>query len=113
MGFFALPNILVFQILLPLVSPFIDIMFVAGVIQYLIDRHFHPEAASAASFEKLLTYFLAFLLIDFMTSVLAFSWNAASRKPGRLVVAASRVAAAFLLSADVFDCAVPDAEAGG
>ncbi len=73
MGLFALPNILVFQILLPLVSPFIDLMFVAGVIHYFVDRHFHPEAASAASFEKLLTYFLAFLIIDFVTSTLAFS----------------------------------------
>ena len=34
MGFFALPNILIFQILLPLVSPFIDIMFVWGVVHY-------------------------------------------------------------------------------
>jgi peptidoglycan-N-acetylglucosamine deacetylase len=73
MGLFALPNIVVFQILLPLVSPFIDIMFAAGVIQYFLDRHFHPETASAASFEKLLTYFLAFLVIDFITSALAFS----------------------------------------
>jgi cellulose synthase/poly-beta-1,6-N-acetylglucosamine synthase-like glycosyltransferase/peptidoglycan/xylan/chitin deacetylase (PgdA/CDA1 family) len=73
MGFFALPNILIFQILLPLVSPFIDLFFVAGVIQYLIDRHFHPEAASAASFDKLLVYFLSFLIIDFVTSALAFS----------------------------------------
>ena len=73
MGFFALPNILVFQILLPLVSPFIDIMFAAGVVQYLVDLHYHPETASAASFEKLVVYFLAFLLIDFVTSVLAFS----------------------------------------
>jgi peptidoglycan-N-acetylglucosamine deacetylase len=73
MGFFALPNILVFQILLPLVSPFIDLMFVAGAVHYLIDRHFHPETASAGSFEKLLTYFLAFLVIDFVTSALAFS----------------------------------------
>ena len=62
----------IFQILLPLVSPLIDLMFVAGIIQYLIDRHFHPETASAASFEKLLAYFLAFLVIDFVTSVLAF-----------------------------------------
>jgi cellulose synthase/poly-beta-1,6-N-acetylglucosamine synthase-like glycosyltransferase len=73
MGFFALPNILVFQILLPLVSPFIDMMFVGGVIYYLYQRHYHPEAASAASFEKLLTFFLIFLIIDFVTSVLAFS----------------------------------------
>ncbi len=73
MGLFALPNILVFQILLPLVSPFIDLMFVAGVFHYLLDRHFHPEAANASNFEKLLTFFLAFLIIDFVTSALAFS----------------------------------------
>jgi cellulose synthase/poly-beta-1,6-N-acetylglucosamine synthase-like glycosyltransferase/peptidoglycan/xylan/chitin deacetylase (PgdA/CDA1 family)/spore germination protein YaaH len=73
MGFFALPNILIFQILLPLVSPFIDMMFVGGVIYYLYQRHFHPETASAASFEKLLTFFMIFMIIDFATSVLAFS----------------------------------------
>jgi cellulose synthase/poly-beta-1,6-N-acetylglucosamine synthase-like glycosyltransferase/peptidoglycan/xylan/chitin deacetylase (PgdA/CDA1 family)/spore germination protein YaaH len=73
MGLFALPNILIFQLLLPLVSPLIDIMFVAGVIHYLVDRHFHPAAASAANFEKLLVYFLGFLVIDFLTSSLAFS----------------------------------------
>ena len=73
MGLFALPNILVFQMFLPLVSPFIDLMFAAGVIHYFIDRYYHPEAASAASFMKLLAYFLTFLLIDFVTSAVAFS----------------------------------------
>jgi cellulose synthase/poly-beta-1,6-N-acetylglucosamine synthase-like glycosyltransferase/peptidoglycan/xylan/chitin deacetylase (PgdA/CDA1 family)/spore germination protein YaaH len=73
MGLFALPNILIFQMFLPLVSPFIDIMFLAGIFNYFIDRHYHPEAASAASFEKLLAYFGAFLLIDFVTSSIAFS----------------------------------------
>ncbi|MEI9968268.1 MAG: hypothetical protein WDM87_06450 [Terracidiphilus sp.] len=38
MGLFALPNILVFQMFLPLVSPFIDVMFLAGVINFLVDR---------------------------------------------------------------------------
>ncbi len=73
MGLFALPNILIFQILLPLVSPFIDIMFLAGLGSYLWQRYFHPEAASASNFEKLLTYFVTFLIIDFVTSALAFS----------------------------------------
>jgi cellulose synthase/poly-beta-1,6-N-acetylglucosamine synthase-like glycosyltransferase/peptidoglycan/xylan/chitin deacetylase (PgdA/CDA1 family)/spore germination protein YaaH len=73
MGLFALPNILIFQMLLPLVSPFIDLMFVAGIGHYFLDRYYHPEAASSASFEKLLTYFLAFLVIDFVTSSIAFS----------------------------------------
>ena len=73
MGFFALPNTLIFQILLPLFSPFIDLMFFAGVANYFYNKHFHPEAASAASFEKLLAFFLGFLIIDFVTSALAFS----------------------------------------
>jgi len=73
MGLFALPNILIFQIMLPLVSPFIDLMFVFGVIHYLIDKHFHPETASTSSFFKLLTFFLAFLVIDFIASALAFT----------------------------------------
>lgn len=73
MGLFALPNILIFQMLLPLVSPFIDIMFLGGLISYALNRYYHPEAASSASFQKLLVYFLAFLVIDFATSLLAFS----------------------------------------
>jgi peptidoglycan-N-acetylglucosamine deacetylase len=73
MGLFALPNILIFQMFLPLVSPFIDIMFVAGIVNYFVNRYYHPEAASAASFEKLVVYFVGFLLIDFVTSTVAFS----------------------------------------
>ena len=72
MGLFALPNMIVFQIVLPLFSPFIDLMFIAGVLHYVVDRHFHPEAASTASFEKLIVYFLAFLIVDFLASSLAF-----------------------------------------
>lgn len=73
MGLFALPNIVIFQILLPLVSPLIDLMFFAGTIHYFVDKHFHPESASAASFHKLLIFFIAFLVIDFLTSALAFA----------------------------------------
>jgi len=72
MGLFALPNIIIFQILLPLVSPLIDLMFVSSFFKFLYDRHFHPESASSASFEKLLYFFLAFMLIDFSASALAF-----------------------------------------
>jgi cellulose synthase/poly-beta-1,6-N-acetylglucosamine synthase-like glycosyltransferase/peptidoglycan/xylan/chitin deacetylase (PgdA/CDA1 family)/spore germination protein YaaH len=72
MGLFALPNILIFQILLPLVSPLIDLMFVAGVIHYFIDKHFHPDTTSPSELYKLIAFFAAFLLIDFAASALAF-----------------------------------------
>ncbi len=81
LGFVALPNIVIFQILLPLVSPFIDIMFVVGSLKYLIwDKHFHPETADPASFEQLVLFFLMFLVIDFIASVIAFSLE---RRHGR------------------------------
>ncbi|MFP5276831.1 MAG: glycosyltransferase [Acidobacteriota bacterium] len=73
MGLFALPNIFVFQMILPLVSPFIDVMFLAGVVNYFFNRYYHPESASPASLEKLVAYFLGFLIIDFVTSTIAFS----------------------------------------
>jgi cellulose synthase/poly-beta-1,6-N-acetylglucosamine synthase-like glycosyltransferase len=73
LGFVALPNILIFQILLPLVSPFIDMMFAVGVIWYFIQKYFHPDSTDPASFQRLLIFFGAFLVIDFLASALAFA----------------------------------------
>ena len=73
LGWVALPNILIFQILLPLVSPFIDVMFAVGVIWYFVQKHFHPESTDPASFQRLLIFFVAFLVIDFLASTLAFA----------------------------------------
>jgi cellulose synthase/poly-beta-1,6-N-acetylglucosamine synthase-like glycosyltransferase/spore germination protein YaaH/peptidoglycan/xylan/chitin deacetylase (PgdA/CDA1 family) len=73
LGFVALPNILIFQILLPLVSPFIDIMFVGGALWYAIRKYFHPDSTDPSDFIKLVVYFAAFLIIDFLASALAFA----------------------------------------
>jgi len=73
LGFVALPNIVIFQILLPLVSPLIDIMFAVGALWYFIQKHFHPDSTDPASFHKLVAFFLAFLVIDFLASALAFA----------------------------------------
>jgi len=73
LGFVALPNILIFQILLPLVSPFIDLMFAVGVIWYFTQKHFHPDTTDPASFQRLLIFFVAFLVIDFIASSIAFA----------------------------------------
>ena len=73
LGWVALPNIVIFQILLPLVSPFIDIMFAVGALAYAVDRYFHPDTANPASFEKLVAFFVAFMVIDFIASATAFA----------------------------------------
>jgi peptidoglycan-N-acetylglucosamine deacetylase len=73
LGWVALPNIFIFQILLPLVSPLIDIMFVVGTIWYYIQKHFHPDSTDPADFHKLVLFFFAFLVIDFIASAIAFA----------------------------------------
>jgi len=73
LGFVALPNIVIFQILLPLVSPLIDIMFAVGALWYFIQKHFHPDSTDPASFHKLVAFFFVFLVVDFIASALAFA----------------------------------------
>jgi cellulose synthase/poly-beta-1,6-N-acetylglucosamine synthase-like glycosyltransferase/spore germination protein YaaH/peptidoglycan/xylan/chitin deacetylase (PgdA/CDA1 family) len=73
LGWVALPNIVIFQIMLPLVSPLIDIMFVVGTIWYYIQKHFHPDSTDPADFHKLVLFFFAFLVIDFIASAIAFA----------------------------------------
>jgi hypothetical protein len=62
LGWIALPNIIVFQIVLPLLSPFIDLMFAVGTLKFLLERYFHPESSDPRSFEQLVLYFVIFLL---------------------------------------------------
>ena len=73
LGWVALPNILIFQILLPLGSPFIDVMCVGGALWYAIKQYFHPDSTDPADFIKLVLYFAVFLIIDLLASAIAFA----------------------------------------
>jgi peptidoglycan-N-acetylglucosamine deacetylase len=73
LGWVALPNIIIFQILLPLVSPLIDLMFIGGTLAYYEQKYFHPETTDPTSFHRLVLFFVAFLVIDFITSAIAFA----------------------------------------
>jgi peptidoglycan-N-acetylglucosamine deacetylase len=81
LGWVALPNVIIFQILLPLVSPFIDIMFAIGAISYFVNKYFHPESANPADFRRLVVYFALFMVIDFIASTIAFALE--RQQPGR------------------------------
>jgi cellulose synthase/poly-beta-1,6-N-acetylglucosamine synthase-like glycosyltransferase/spore germination protein YaaH/peptidoglycan/xylan/chitin deacetylase (PgdA/CDA1 family) len=81
LGWVALPNVVIFQILLPLVSPFIDIMFVVGTITYFVSKYFHPESTNPADFQRLVLYFSLFMVIDFIASAIAFTLE--RQRPGR------------------------------
>ena len=66
LGMIALPNVLIFQILLPVFAPLADLMLVLSLVW---NRH-NPE-----SLHKIGTYYLLFLLIDVLIGLMAFSFE--------------------------------------
>src|SRR5207245_11285493 len=74
LGWIALPNIFVFQLVLPLISPIIDLMFFGSVLlwglaQVRVTRL--PQLWTASDVEKSVLFFLGFLLIVVLTCILS------------------------------------------
>lgn len=66
LGMVALPNILIFQIILPMIAPLADLMLIVSLIWNRSD----PEST-----HKIGLYYGLFLLIDVMVSVIAFAFE--------------------------------------
>ena len=76
LGWIALPNVFLFQLLLPLFSPVIDLLFLGSLILYGLSQfHFThlPQFWTAADVQRSLVFFIGFMLIDFMTCIVAFT----------------------------------------
>ena len=76
LGWVAIPNIFLFQILLPLVSPVIDLLFLLsialwGLAQLRIARL--PQLWTSQDVERSLIFFAIFMMIDLLTCVVAFA----------------------------------------
>ena len=76
LGWIAIPNIFLFQILLPLVSPVIDLLFLLSIVlwglaQLRIARL--PQLWTLQDVERSLIFFAIFMLIDLLTCVVAFA----------------------------------------
>src|SRR2546426_9544692 len=74
LGWVALPNVFIFQILFPLVSPLIDLMFLSslvlwGLAQFRITRL--PQLWTEQDVERSLIFFAGFMLIDLLACVIA------------------------------------------
>lgn len=73
LGFFAIPNIFVFQVIFPLISPFMDLTILTSLVWVFWQKYHHPLDYSATfAFKKLFYFYLFFLLVDFITSAIAF-----------------------------------------
>ena len=73
LGVFSVPNVLVFQILFPLVSPLMDLMMILSIAWAAWQNHYHPiDYSSLHAFRKIFTYYVFFLAIDLITAAIPF-----------------------------------------
>jgi len=77
LGWIALPNIFVFQLALPLISPLIDLLFLGAVGLWALERAhlswFPSIHATTNDLLRSVLFFLLFLLVDVVTCALAFA----------------------------------------
>lgn len=72
LGFIALPNVWIFQILFPLISPVMDLLLVYTLIATGLDRWQQPTDYSSTNLEQVLVYYALFLAIDWLSACFAF-----------------------------------------
>lgn len=73
LGWVALPNILIFQVLFPLVSPVMDVVLTYTLVKAALNTWWHPELTSHTSLYAVLAYYALFQAFDFAAALLAFS----------------------------------------
>jgi cellulose synthase/poly-beta-1,6-N-acetylglucosamine synthase-like glycosyltransferase len=72
LGLVALPQAWLFQILLGLISPFVDLMLIVQLISVVIDYAQHGQQFDPTNLEVTLFYYALFILVDLATAVVAF-----------------------------------------
>jgi cellulose synthase/poly-beta-1,6-N-acetylglucosamine synthase-like glycosyltransferase/peptidoglycan/xylan/chitin deacetylase (PgdA/CDA1 family)/spore germination protein YaaH len=72
LGFIALPNVWIFQILFPLISPVMDLMLCYTLISAGLDWLQQPKGYSFTNLRQVLFYYALFLAIDWVAACFAF-----------------------------------------
>jgi cellulose synthase/poly-beta-1,6-N-acetylglucosamine synthase-like glycosyltransferase/peptidoglycan/xylan/chitin deacetylase (PgdA/CDA1 family)/spore germination protein YaaH len=72
LGFVALPNIFIFQVLFPLISPVMDLLMLVTLLTSAINKLQHPQEFSADSLRRALFYYALFVAIEFAAASIAF-----------------------------------------
>ncbi|HEX2583728.1 MAG TPA: glycosyltransferase [Steroidobacteraceae bacterium] len=72
LGFIALPNVIIFQIAFPLISPVMDFTMLWTTIEALINYSQHPSAGMSSAFWHSLYYYGLFLSLDMITALIAY-----------------------------------------
>lgn len=84
LGLIALPNVFLFQLLLPAISPIADLMFVWSIFSVWLNALGHTVDGrleyGLVNLEQVLLYYAIFLMVDWLAAVLAFLMEADEEK---------------------------------
>lgn len=74
LGFIAMPNVWIFQVFFPLISPLMDLMFVWTMIGAAIGYFEHQQeyAHTPADLDQVIFYYALFLMVDWVGAFAAF-----------------------------------------
>ena len=72
LGMIALPNTWLFQLLVNIIAPLADLMFVLSLVSVWLTGREHGATYAIASLEQILTLYALFLLVDWAAAVIAF-----------------------------------------
>ncbi len=72
LGFFAMPNVWIFQILFPLFAPLVDLLLLGALGWALLERIEHPAAHALSQLQPVLFYYAFFLAVDWLSAALSF-----------------------------------------
>jgi cellulose synthase/poly-beta-1,6-N-acetylglucosamine synthase-like glycosyltransferase/peptidoglycan/xylan/chitin deacetylase (PgdA/CDA1 family)/spore germination protein YaaH len=72
LGLVALPQAWLFQILLGLISPFVDLLLIVQLVSVGLDYLQHGEQFDPTNFKITLFYYALFITVDLATAVVAF-----------------------------------------
>jgi len=73
LGLAAMPNLILFQVLFPLVSPMMDLQMLASLVAAVLQRHQHPAEYSADLLNRTLFFYALFVVVDLAAGALAFA----------------------------------------
>jgi cellulose synthase/poly-beta-1,6-N-acetylglucosamine synthase-like glycosyltransferase len=79
LGFVALPNVWIFQVLFPLISPVMDLMLVYTLISAGLDWLEQPKGYTSTNLRQVLFYYVLFLVIDWLAACFAFIFEKKER----------------------------------
>ena len=72
LGFVAMPNVWIFQIIFPLISPLMDLMFIWSFVSALLTWFEHGSEYTPANLQAVMFYYALFLAVDWLGAFFGF-----------------------------------------